>query len=331
MFEFHWPWAFALLPLPVLLWWLRSRGREMQGGVLRLPHFQVLRGAWQHEAGTGRERWVALVAAMLVWVCLVAAGARPQWYGEPVSLPQSGRDLFMALDLSGSMKRTDLAGEKNLNRLAVVRAVAREFISARKGDRIGLILFGSRAYLQAPLTFDRATVRVLLDEAEIGLAGERTAIGDALAMAVKQMVDLPSPDRVLILLTDGANNAGRFAPQESAQLAAQAGIRVYTIGLGARRLIRRSLLGQREVRNTELDEATLRDIARVTGGRYFRATDAATLQQIAIDIDQLEPRVGAAALFRPVTEWYFVPLALALLLSMLQQLLGALGQRTVRA
>ena len=170
---------------------------------------------------------------------------RPQWVGEPIALRISGRDLMLAVDLSGSMKRRDMqVGRDWVTRLAVVKRVAGEFIARRDGDRIGLILFGTRAYLQAPLTFDRPTVRTLLsEEAVIGLAGEQTAIGDAIGLGVKRLRERPAENRVLVLLTDGANTAGEVNPMDAARFAAKLGLKIYTIGVGADVAMMRRLYG----------------------------------------------------------------------------------------
>ncbi len=162
------------------------------------------------------------------------AAARPQSVGETVHLPVTGRSIMLAVDLSGSMQTPDMrSGSHAVSRLAAVKAVAGEFIKHRAGDRLGLILFGDEAYLQVPLTLDRNTVRTLLDEAQIGLAGQQTAIGDAIGLAIKRLRDEPIKNRVLILLTDGASNAGNVDPLKAADLAAREGVRIYTIGVGA--------------------------------------------------------------------------------------------------
>ena len=208
-------------------------------------------------------------------------------------------------------------GRQVTDRLTAVKAVAGEFIGRREGDRLGLILFGEQAYLQTPLTFDRLTVRTLLNEAVIGLAGKSTAIGDAIGLAVKRLRKQPQENHVLILLTDGANTAGSVDPLKAADLAAAEGLRIYTIGVGAESIRVRGLLGTRQVSNNELDEATLTAIAEKTGGRYFRARDIAGLEAIYQLLDELEPASQDAEVFRPVRELYAWPLAGALLISVL--------------
>jgi len=314
--EFAWPLSLLALPLPLLAAWLLPRAPDTAGSALRLPFYAALTAvAGETRALPSRLR---LAFAVFAWLLLVAAALRPQFLGDPVQLPVSGRDLLLAVDISGSMESQDMQlGRQVTDRLTAVKAVAGEFIERRQGDRLGLILFGDQAYLQAPLTFDRDTVRVLLNEAAIGLAGKSTAIGDAIGLAVKRLRDQPQQNRVLILLTDGANTAGSVDPHRAADLAATEDVRVYTIGVGADTMTVRSLFGNRQVRNTELDEAALLSIADKTGGRYFRARDIAGLEEIYQLLDELEPASKEEELFRPVHELYMWPLAAAMLLSML--------------
>ena len=208
-----WPWALVLLPLPWLLRrWLRP-APDAGTQALRVPWF----GLMQDTNATWLKKPLLAAIATLAWLLLMIAAARPQWVGEIVTLPVTGRDLLLAVDISGSMDTQDmfLAGEP-VNRLSVVKKVAGEFIQRRRGDRVGLVLFGSRAYLQTPLTFDTETTAILLAESEIGLAGRETAIGDAIGLAVKRLKDQPEENRILILLTDGDNNAGQLDPAQAA-------------------------------------------------------------------------------------------------------------------
>ena len=231
----------------------------------------------------------------------------------------SGRDLMLAVDLSGSMEARDfeLNGQA-VNRLTATKSVAGEFIQRREGDRLGLILFGEQAYLQTPLTFDRATVHTLLMESVIGLAGKKTAIGDAIGLAVKRLQESTGDSRVLILLTDGANTAGEVAPIKAAELAASIGLKIYTIGVGADEIIVQSLLGHRRINpSQELDEKTLRAIADKTGAQYFRARNTRELEQIYKLLDKLEPVEAEALHFRPTSALFFWPLGIALLLTAL--------------
>jgi Ca-activated chloride channel family protein len=314
--EFALPLMFAALPLPLLVAWLLPRAPESTGGALRLPFYQALHASMGEGRAT-RSRLRLLLAA-LAWVLLVTSAARPQMPGEPVQLPVSGRDLLLAVDISGSMETEDmLLGRQVATRLAAVKYVAGNFIERRKGDRLGLILFGDQAYLQTPLTFDRQTTNIQLDEAAIGLAGKRTAIGDAIGLAVKRLRDQPQENRVLILLTDGENTAGTVDPQKAADIAASEGVRIYTIGVGADERVVSGFFGKRRVANSELDEPALIAIAEKTGGRYFRARDIAALEEIYRLLDELEPVSEDEEVFRPVIELYMWPMAAALFISLL--------------
>ena len=311
MIHFAWPWMLLLLPLPWLVGRLLPPARP-QGGALFLPFAGAVSADWT--AGPGaNSRWRVLLFA-LVWLLLVGAATRPQWLGEPQPVPTTGRRLMMAVDVSGSMATQDMAG--GATRLQVVQAVAGDFIRRRMGDQVGLILFGTRPYLQAPLTADLDTVGQFLRESVIGVAGPQTAIGDAIGLAIKRLGTRREQagakgEMVLILLTDGGNDAGLMDPIEAARMAASAGLRIYTIGVGAAVQQDGFMTGG----NTDLDEGTLKSIARITGGAYYRATDVAALQDVYARIDKLEPGSGPAQWYRPSSEWFPWPLALALLLS----------------
>ena len=316
MIDWIWPYLFLVAPLPLLVRWLWSPV-ERQQAALTVPNV----GAFQLESRGGGEHlgkhlpWRAILL-WLVWLALVTAAARPQWTGEPVTMPTTGRDLMMAVDISGSMGTEDmqLAGQL-VDRLVVVKKVVADFVDARQGDRIGLILFGTNAYLQAPLTFDLTSVNRLLIEAPVGIAGGKTAIGDAIGLAVKRLRQRPEGDRVLILLTDGANNVGEVQPIKAAELATVEAIRIYTIGVGADEMRMPSIfgaLGSRIINpSAELDEDTLTTIAMVTGGRYFRAQNTEKLVEIYDIIDALEPIEQDPETYRPIAALYHWPLGLA--------------------
>ena len=319
MILLDWPWLLILLPLPLLIRWLLPRAPENGTQALRLPAVWDLPGVGR--SGRRGNLRVRLVLAMLGWCLFVLAAARPAWLGDPISLPLLGRDLMLAVDVSGSMEQQDytLSG-RAVSRLDVVKAVGAEFIDQRRQDRLGLILFGSRAYLQTPLTFDRDTVAEMLSEAVVGLAGRETAIGDAIALAVKRLRDQAGQNRVLVLLTDGANTAGTLDPMEAASLAAQAGVRVYTIGLGAAAPGRRSPLDRLPPRRRDLDPRTLQAIAAETGGRYFEAADGEQLAAIYAELDRLEPSERYERTFRPMRALFHWPAAAGLLLTLLSVL-----------
>lgn len=304
-----------LLPLPwVLRWVLPAKQRRMAG--LWFPFFTAL---VSDSTGSSRARWsLATLLSLLIWLLIIAAACGPRWLGEPIPLPQAGRSLMLALDLSGSMRIPDmkLDGEQ-VNRLHVVKATALEFVQQRAGDRLGLILFGTKAYLQTPLTFDRKTVMKMIADATIGLAGAQTAIGDAIALGIKRLDNTDARQRVLILLTDGASNAGVLEPLAAAKIAADHHIKIYTIGIGANRLVIPGLLGPQVINAAaDLDEDTLKTIAKQTGGMFFRAQNTEELRQVYTQIDKLEPVNSRKLVYRPSTDYFYIPLLLALLLSL---------------
>lgn len=317
MLEWVWPYAFVALPLPWLVWrMVPSTTRQAPALVVpSLEAFTAISG--QHSKSTDSRPW-HLLGLLLAWLLLLAALARPQFIGEPVNLPTTGRDLMLAVDISGSMATEDMEINGDfVERLVVVKAVISNFTADRIGDRIGLVLFGSNAYLQAPLTFDVKSVNRLLVEAPVGIAGGKTAIGDAIGLAVKRLRLRPQDEKVLILLTDGANNVGEVEPKVAAELAARDNIRIYTIGVGADEMRMPGLLGRISGRMTnpsaDLDEETLRAIANTTGGRYFRAKDPSTLVGIYELIDTLEPVEQETEIFRPTQTLHHWPLAASLL------------------
>lgn len=331
MFEFAWPYLLLLLPLPILFYWLQPKADDRQSTALRTSLFN----RWQSianktTASTRKQLWHILVSA-LIWTALIISVARPQWVGEPVDLPASGRDLMVSMDISGSMEARDLKLDgQQATRLVVVKNILSDFIEQREGDRLGLILFGENAYLQTPLTFDLKTISHMLMETEIGLAGaSKTAIGDGIGLAVKRLKERPAQNRVLILLTDGQNNAGALEPIEAAKLAKHAGIKIYTIGVGADEMILNdALFGPRKVNpSEELDEETLTHIAKLTGGRYFRARDEQELKQIYTELNKLEPVEEDGNIYRPIKELYYIPLAMALLIYFLFYITALIIQR----
>jgi len=318
MFEFLWPLAFVLLPLPVLARYLLPRADASRQAALRVPFIEDFQSLTASSTTVTRNR---LMVSLLVfcWLLLVTATARPQWVGDQVELPVSGRDLMLAVDLSGSMQIEDFeVNGQTVDRLTATKYVAGDFIRKRQGDRLGLILFGRQAYLQTPLTFDLKTINTLLMESVIGLAGKETAIGDAIGLAIKRLKDNHDSSRVLILLTDGANTAGEISPLKAAELAASHGLKIYTIGIGADEMIRQSLFGRQRINpSQDLDEKTLTAIAESTGGLYFRARDTAELDRIYQQLNELEPVEVDKQTLRPVQSLYMWPLGLGLVVSML--------------
>lgn len=315
MFEFAWWWAAIVLPLPILIWWLLPAVQSTDEAALRVPFYHQLQ---QPVAGTTRRIQLPrlnLLLAGVIWLLLVVAAMRPQWVGEAIEMPVTGRDLMMLVDISGSMSEEDFSYRgQRMNRLQAVKYVAGDFIQQRVGDRIGLILFGEKAYVQTPLTFDRQTTDHFLQEAAVGLAGKSTSIGDAIGLAIKRLRQRDSASRVLVLLTDGANTSGTVKPLDAARLAGEMNIRIYTIGVGSEGG-GGSFFGMMLNPSADLDEKSLKAIAAATQGQYFRARDTQELQAIYAEIDRLEPSKSGDEHFRPLDELYIWPLAAALVLS----------------
>jgi Ca-activated chloride channel family protein len=325
MIDWHWPWAFFLLPLPLIVFWLLPKVKQ-QEAALKVPNLDLWQTSTQVAQIQSQQTWPSLVLPLLLWLALLTALARPHILGDVVELPTSGRDLMLAIDISGSMAIEDMKLQNRpVNRLSTVKKVLNDFVSQRQGDRLGLVLFGSQAYLQAPLTFDWQTVQTLMNEAQIGLAGKKTAIGDAIGLTIKRLQSHPEQSRVVILLTDGANTAGEVEPLKAAELAQQSNVKIYTIGLGADAMEVASFFGSRQVNpSRDLDEVTLQKMADITGGHYFRARDSKELEKIYDMIDQLEPTEKDPEIFRPQVNIYYWPLAFALIISFLISL-QALG------
>ncbi len=317
MIEFAWPWLSLMLLLPPIIWFLVPGKKPNSGSALRVPQlagFESLEVSL-HKNTRFNKNYRFLT---LIFVLLVIAAVRPQWLGDPLDLPTSGRDLMLGVDISGSMREQDFRySGRVVSRLSVVKQLGSQFIERRSGDRIGLILFGAKAYVQTPLTYDRQTVQRFLGEAVVGLAGKATAIGDAIGLSIKRLRSRPQESRVLILLTDGANTAGEVEPLEAAKQAKKLGIKIYTIGVGADPGASGQLFsfafGSRQ---SDLDEKALTRIAEKTGGRYFRARNTSEMEEIYNLINQLEPTEGKGEPLRPLKELFIWPLGTAFILGL---------------
>jgi Ca-activated chloride channel family protein len=313
MFELANPWSLVLLLLPLLIWILLSPAKVIISSALTVPFYKpLLKHLNQNQHYLATSSQVGLF--LIIWSLIVIALAGPRWVGEPILLTRDGHNIMLVLDLSGSMELDDmLLDNQPSTRLSVVKKAAKEFVNERAGDSIGLILFGTKAYLQTPLTFDRHNVLLRIDDATVGLAGKTTSIGDALGLAVKRLGDVSAKSRIVILLTDGASNSGVLTPLKAAQLAKDEHIKVYTIGLGSETpLVNNPFFTMNG--SDFLDEKTLQKIANLTNGHYFRATDSKSLQQIYKTIHQLETISQDAGMVRPQQEYYPWPLAAAWLL-----------------
>lgn len=313
---FAWQWALFALPLPLLVHAVSSP-RSMSGPALRVPWGERLRRVAAGSSLAVQPRgfpWLAFLA----WCLLCLAAARPQELGPPVAPPQAGRDMMLAVDLSASMGEEDMeVGGGIVDRLTAAKAVLADFLDRRAGDRVGLVVFGDRAYVLTPLTLDRDSVREQLRNSVVSLAGRATAIGDAIALATKRLQQQPADHRVLILLTDGVNTAGILEPVKAAQIARDSGVRIHAIAFGGDGSAVSVFGFQLPMGGDEVDEAGLRRIAETTGGKFFRARDTSALAGIYAEIDRLEPVQRAGRAVRPRIERYPLPLAAGLLLCLL--------------
>ncbi|MEL7450595.1 MAG: VWA domain-containing protein [Pseudomonadota bacterium] len=322
--EFANAWAFWLLPLPLLAWLLPPY-RETRDAV-RAPFFDRLLVASDAQREEGamvlvRRRGQQFLVLMF-WLALVVAAARPQWLGEVIEQEKAGRDLMIAVDLSGSMEATDFTNEAGLevDRLVAVKSVLERLVEGREGDRLGLIVFGDAAYLQSPFTEDHATWATLLDETRIRMAGPSTVLGDAIGLAIKLFEQSDTENRVLLVLTDGNDTGSIVPPIDAARVASTQDIRIYPIAIG----------DPASVGEDAIDTRTLDRVAEVTGGRSFTALDRQTLDDVFGILDALEPTTYDSVSFRPRTDMHWVPMLVAVLLYLALRLLAFLVDRPAR-
>ena len=316
MFELTVPWILLFIPLPLMLWLILPRAPEIWPVALKVPFFQSMSDII-HRSATLLPSLKNIVPLWIIWTLLAIALSGPRWVGPPQSLKNDSYNIMLALDLSESMALEDMIWHNQpMDRLTIVKHTASQFVKNRPGDHLGLILFGTRAYLQTPLTTDKSTILNRIQDATVGLAGKTTSLGDALGLSVKQLQHVPKKGRVIILLTDGANNSGVLAPEKAAELAEQEHIKVYTIGLGAeaQSSLNNFFLNMNPA--IALDEDTLKNIAERTHGKYFRATDPNSLQKIYETIDKLEKIAQHQRPIRPEKNYFIWPLGLALLFSL---------------
>ena len=328
MIELTWPWILLLLPLPWIVWrFVPPTSSSFYSTILQVPFLNEIESCLTQQKKTeslhsfwkNKHCWFAFI----VWIFLLIAASDPRWVWNPQFVPQSGRDLMLAVDLSSSMSIPDMViDHKQVPRISAIKVVANQFISQRKGDRIGLILFGSKAYLQTPLTYDRSTVKAMLDDTSIGLAGNLTAMGDAIGLAIKHLSQSNLQNRVLVLISDGSNNSGNIEPLEAAQMAAKQNIRIYTIGVGSEDNPLLNLFrSQQGSQPDELDVKTLQAIAKLTGGLFFRANDSANLQRAYQQLDKIEPVKSGQIIYATNIMLYPWFLSAALLLVLIKMVL----------
>lgn len=306
MFELAYPWALALILLPLLM--RRVPPYKESRDSVRVPFFNKLLELSEERPETGaailNRDLAQRVLVGLTWLCLVLAAARPEWVGAPVEQEKSGRDLMVAVDLSGSMETRDftLPDGTAVNRLQAVKYVLDDLARQRASDRLGLVVFGSAAYLQSPFTDDHLVWAQLLAETEIGMAGQSTVFGDAIGLAIKLFRESDSSHRVLIMLTDGSDTGSTVPPVDAAKVAAADEIRIYTIAIG----------DPASVGEEALDMETIERVSQVTGGQSFQALDRAQLQQAYETIGELEPELYETISFRPRQSLHWLPLAFAM-------------------
>jgi len=325
VYQLDHPWMLVLLPLPILVWWLLPPYRESSDSV-RLPFFGAVADAAGLQPAAGavvpRRNWVQWVLAPVAWTLVVLALARPQFVEPPIEKVQPARDLLLALDLSQSMDTRDFKRPDGTmdTRVHAVQQVVRDFVERRKGDRIGLIVFGDAPYPLAPFTMDHELVRLLIDESPPGMAGPRTALGDALGLAIKMFDDSKAQQKVLIALTDGNDTASKMPPSHAADIAKERGVVVHTVGIGDA-----SASGEDKV---DLD--TLRSVAAATGGTFHFGADQRELEEIYATLDRITPQNQKTLSWRPRRELYMWPLGAALVIVLGYQLMMAMYVGTVR-
>ena len=308
MFELVHPWALLLLPLPLLMRLLPAY-KESRDSV-KVPFFNKLVELSEQRPETGamilRRDRAQLFLVNFMWLCLILSAAKPQWIGPPVEQQKSGRDLMVAVDLSGSMEARDfkLPEGETVDRLQAVKGVLAELAEQRVSDRLGLIVFGDAAYLQTHFTDDHKVWLQLLAETEIGMAGQSTVFGDAIGLAIKLFQESDSDNRVLIMLTDGNDTGSTVPPVDAAKVAAASGIRIYTIAIG----------DPATVGEEALDMETIGRVAEITGGQVFQALDQEALQRAYSAIGELEPEMYESISFRPRESLHWLPICIALLL-----------------
>jgi len=327
--ELAYPWALLALPLPLLVWWLAPPHREVVSA-LRIPFFaQTLEAVGanpQSGAMIVRRRWLQRIVTALVWCLLVLGLTKPQLIGEPIVRTEASRDVMLAIDLSGSMDYKDFpdADGTMSRRLDGVQRVVDEFVAARSEDRIGLIVFGDSAYLQLPFTRDLKSARTLVELMDVGMAGPRTAIGDAIGLSIKSFENSELDKKLLILLTDGNDTASKMTPINAAAIAAENDIVIYTIGVG----------DEQATGEDRVDFAALQSVADRTGGAFFNATDEASLAEVYARIDELAVADVKTTEWRPRESLMHWPVGVVLLLAFMMYaalLLDARRRRSAAA
>ena len=324
MIHFAYPLAIALLVLPFIVRVIFPAVKGLHGDALKVPFLKdiekisIKSGSIWTMGNINNNKFSKLFWLLyIIWIFITLAIARPQWLGEPIRINKETRDILLIVDVSNSMLEPDFEiARQRIDRLTAVKKVVSEFIAKRSDDRVGLVLFGSRAYLQAPLTYDKQSVVEILWQTDAGMAGNSTAIGDALGLALKTLKDSKDKEnKMIILLTDGESNDGALPLAQAIKLAGEEGIKTYTIGVGSDNSFMSSFFGVQLQSQSGLDEDSLKELANATKGTYFKAQDTRTLQNIYNRIDSLEPMSSESNFVQETNELFYYPLLIALLLS----------------
>lgn len=319
-FEIAHTWIFLLLPLPLVVYGLMPPLKKRRSALLapffrraaRLSGQQPRKRAW-----IARRNVFGWMVLMLCWVCLVGAASSPRYAGRPSMTVRTARSLLVVADISFSMAQSDWRIDgRQTTRWDAVKTILKDFVRDRKSDQIGLVLFATHAYLQAPLTTDLDAIDWLLDQTEVGMAGQMTSIGEAIAFGIKVLKADTVKEKVMLLLTDGIDEGKGIQPLDAAQTAHADSIRIYTLGIGK----------AQGSGGYDLDERTLKDIAATTGGRYFNAMDEGSLKRVYAELDRIEPVKYREQSYRPVRLLYMYPLALALVLGLVFHLINSIVQ-----
>ena len=317
MVHFYLPWFALLLPLPFLAWLLLPAGvkKDEERVIMKFPSLHRLKTAFPlHSSDRKKTHGLSFYLLILFWIFFVISLMQPERENQLIQIKNKGYDLMLAVDVSGSMQAMDLStAVKAISRLDATKEVVSKFVLGRQGDRVGLITFGENAYLHVPLTLDTLSVSKMLQDIVPGMAGNATAIGDAIGLSVRTLRERPEGSRVLVLLTDGEDNASTITPIEAAKLAKQYGIRIYAIGIGRNGNVPfPSGFGGYRMMQVSIDESLLKEIAAMTGGQYFSATDRKGLESIYQKIDEMEKTESNESVFLIKEPLYRYPLAVAL-------------------
>lgn len=327
MYTLQYPWVLLLILLPYVFYYIVKPfyGTNMSG--ILVPFYDHVKSNIKHKQISlkGFDWWW-----FLVWIFIVIAIARPVIFSNPIVSYVNSRDIILALDTSDSMSLKDMKiGSSFATRLQVVKKTAKDFVISRTNDRIGLILFGSYAYLQTPITMDKDTLKYMIDDASIGIAGQLTSIGDTIGLAVKKLRSSESKSKVLILLTDGVSNHDSIAPLKAAEIAKEYNIKIYTIGLGSDSyMISNGFLGSTEINpSKDLDETTLKKISEMTGGVFFRTKNTNNLKDVYEEINKMEPTEVAGEIIKPYTDLFYIPLCISFIISIMMFIFTIIRRR----